>query len=114
MKIKSNSSNFEPCPEYTGRAVCVDVTPLKKQQSDYGEREVFKIVFEVDATRPDGSRFLVWSRNFTPTLNEKSNLRKFLKGWLGRDLTKEELDGFDTESLIGKPANMVVVHEYKN
>jgi len=114
MKIKSNNSNFEPCPEFTGKGVCVDVTPLRKQQSQFGERDVFKIVFEVDAEKDEGTRFCVWSRNFTPTLNEKSNLRKFLRGWLGRDLTKAELEGFDTETLIGKPAQVVVVHEHKD
>ena len=114
MKIKSNNSNFEPCPEYTGRAVCVDCTPLKKQQSQFGERDVFKIVFETLIEREDGSRFCAWSRNFTPTLNEKANLRKFVRGWFGHDLTKPELDDFDTESLIGKSAQIVVVHEHKD
>ena len=114
MKIKSNNSNFEPCPEYTGRAVCVDSTPLKKQQSQFGERDVFKLVMETLIEREDGSRFCAWSRNFTPTLNEKANLRKFLRGWFGRDLTKAEMDDFDTESLIGKSAQIVVVHEHKD
>ena len=114
MKIKPTHSHIEPCPEYTGRAVCVDCTPLKKQPSQFGDRDVFKLVFETPLERPDGSRFCAWSRNFTPTLNEKANLRKFLRGWLGRDLTKEEMDDFDTESLIGKPAQIVVVHEHKD
>ena len=114
MKIKASNSNFEPCPEYTGRAVCVDCTPLKKQQSQFGERDVFKIVFETLLEREDGTRFCAWSRNFTPTLNEKANLRKFLRGWFGRDLGKQELDDFDTESLIGKSAQVVVVHEHKD
>ena len=114
MKIKANNSNFEPCPEFTGKAVCVDVTPLRKQQSQYGERDVFKVVFEVDMDREDGSRFCVWSRSFTPSLNEKASLRKFLRGWFGRDLTKAELEDFDTESLLGRPAQLVVVHEHKD
>ncbi len=114
MKIKSNNSNFEPCPEYTGRAVCVDCTPLKKQQSQFGERDVFKVVFETTIEREDGNRFCAWSRNFTPTLNEKANLRKFVRGWFGRDLTKPEMDDFDTESLVGKSAQIVVVHEHKD
>ena len=114
MKIKANNGNFEPCPEYTGQAVCVDVTPLRKEVTPFGEREVFKIVFETGIDRADGSRFCAWSRKFTPTLNEKANLRKFLRGWLGRDLVKEELDDFDTESLIGKAAQLVVVHEHKD
>ena len=52
MKIKGNNSNFEACPEFTGKAVCVDVTPLRKQQSQFGERDVFKLVLEVDLLRP--------------------------------------------------------------
>ncbi|MBI1178477.1 hypothetical protein GC207_13665 [bacterium] len=114
MKIQESKAEFTPCPEYTGRAVCVDVTPLKKQQSQFGERDVFKIVFETELDREDGSRFCAWSRNFTPSVNEKANLRKFLRGWFGRDLTKEELAGFETDSLIGKPAQIVVVHEFKD
>src|SRR5688500_11516026 len=69
MKLKANNSTFEPCPEFTGKAVCVDVTPLRKQQSQFGERDVFKLVFEVDRDKDDGSHYCVWSRNFTPSLN---------------------------------------------
>ncbi len=114
MKIQANNSKFEPCPEFTGRAVCVDVTPLRKQQSQYGERDVFRVAFEVDLQKEDGSRYAVWSRGFTPTLNEKSSFRKFLKSWFGRDLSATELKEFDTETLLGKPAQVVVVHETKD
>ncbi len=114
MKIKNNNGNFEPCPEFTGKGVCVDATPLRKQQSQFGERDVFKLVFEVDLLKDDGSRYCVWSKSFTPTLNEKANLRKFVRGWFGRDLTKAELDDFDTECLIGKAAQLVVVQEHKD
>lgn len=114
MKIKTNNSHFEACPEFTGKGVIVDVTPLRKQQSQFGERDVFKVVLEVDIARDDGTPYCVWSKNFTPTLNEKSNLRKFVRGLLGRDLTKAELEDFDTESLIGKAAQLVVVQEHKD
>ena len=114
MKIKSSNSNFEACPEFTGKGVCVDVTPLRRQTTQYGDRDVFKIVFEVDAEKDDGTRYCVWSRNFTPTLNEKANLRKFLRGWFGRDLGETELEDFDTDTLVGKPAQLVVVHEHKD
>lgn len=114
MQIKGNNSNFEACPEFTGKAVCVDVTPLRKQQSQFGERDVFKLVFEVDLEREDGNRYCVWSKNFTPSLNEKANFRKFLRAWLGRDLMPSELAEFDTETLLGKPAQLVVVHEQRD
>jgi hypothetical protein len=113
MKITANESKFEACPEYTGKAVCVDVTPLRKHSSPYGERTVFKLVFEVDAVNKDGRRFAVWSPNFTPTLNERSSLRKFLRGWFGRDLAQSEAREFDTETLVGRPAHLVVLHTQK-
>lgn len=118
MKLTENKTNFEPCPEYTGKAVCVDVTPLKKVQSDYGEREIFRIVFEIEERRAwkddkgdtHVQPWTVWSTGFTPSIHEKSNLRKFLRSWFGRDLTEAEREGFDTETLIGKPAFIVVSH----
>ena len=114
MKIPNPNSHFEACPEFTGRAVVVDVTPTRKQQSQYGEREVFKVVLEVDLKRADGTPYCVWSKSMTPTIGEKSNLRKFVRGILGRDLTKAEMNDYDTESLIGKQAQLVVVHEHKD
>ncbi|MEI6279284.1 MAG: hypothetical protein WCQ16_07880 [Verrucomicrobiae bacterium] len=113
MKLtKKQGGNFLPHEEGTFRAVCVDVTPLVKQQSKFGEREVFRLVFETDAPeREDGSRQCVWSRGFTPSLNEKANFRKFMRQWLGRDLTPAEETELDTEDLIGRGANVVVTHE---
>jgi hypothetical protein len=114
MKLSEKSSgNFAPHDEGTFRAVCVDVTPLVKQQSQYGEREVFRLVFETDAEpRQDGSPQCVWSRGFTASLNEKANFRKFVRQWFGRDLTPAELAEFDTEELIGKCGQMVITHEH--
>lgn len=113
MKIsKKNSGDFTPADEGTFRAVCVDVTPLTKRTGKYGEKEEFRIVFEIDAKREDGSPQCVWSRPYTPSLNEKANLRKFLKQWFGRDLKPSEEDEFDTEALIGRPANIVIVHDH--
>ena len=116
MKLSASGSNtpFEAHPEYDGQAVCVDVTPLKKSQSTYGERETFRIVFETTELRQDGKRFVVYSRAFTPSLHEKSAFRPFVKQWYGRDLTTAEQNEFDTESLIGRPARVSVVHNEYN
>ena len=115
MKIPLKA-DFEPCPEHQGRAVCVDVTDLQPMRTQYGEQEKFFIVFEIDLERPDapeghGSRWCVWSPPFTPSFGEKANLRKFLAQWYGRPLTLEELENFDTEDLIGRPAQITVGHE---
>lgn len=115
MKISAKSGgDFTPHDEGSFRAVCVDVTPLQKLTTKFGMRDTFKLVFETDAPeREDGSRQCVWSFPFSVSLNKKANFRKFLRQWFGRDLTAEEEEEFDTESLIGKPATVVVIHETK-
>jgi hypothetical protein len=116
MKLSATGSTtpFEAHPEYDGQAVCVDVTPLKKTQSTYGERETFRVVFETKELRQDGKPYLVFSRSFTPSLHEKSAFRPFIKQWMGRDLTTAEQNEFDTEALIGRPARVSVVHNEYN
>lgn len=112
MKLTSNQSDkvWTPHPEFDGQAVCVDCTPLRTTKSSFGDRKTFRLVFETTELREDGSHFLLFSRNFTPTLHEKSALRAFIKQWYGRDLNSKELEEFDTESLIGRPARVSVVH----
>lgn len=117
MKLsEKKSGNFEPHPETDApvRAVIVDVTPLKTMQSQYGEREVFKLVFESELKDDEGTRFCVWSRPYTPSLNEKANLRKDLRKILGRDLTAQELEEFDTESLIGRGVKLMIEHSHSD
>jgi hypothetical protein len=116
MKLSATGSTtpFEAHPEYDGQAVCVDVTPLKKTQSTFGERETFRVVFETRELRQDGKPYLLFSRGFTPSLHEKAALRAFLKQWFGRDLTTAEQAEFDTESLVGRPARVSVVHSDYN
>lgn len=114
MKLsEKKGGDFAPHPETDNivKAVIVDVTPLKKVQSEYGEREVFRLVFETEVTDEEGKRFCIWSRPYTPSLNEKANLRKDLKKILGRDLTELERDEFDTEALLGLGVKLMVQHE---
>lgn len=114
MRIKTNSGNFQPCPEYTGSAVCVDATPLKTVQTQYGPKEKFRFVFEIGETKDDGTPWCVWSAPFTPSYHENSALRPFLRKWMGREMTAEEVKEFDTESLLGRPAHITVIHEHSD
>ena len=109
--IISPKTEFKPAPEGEHRGIVVDITPLKTIHGDYGPREVFQIVFELNTEMDDGRRYMIRSRNFTPSLHEKSNLRPFLEKLLGHRLTKEELAGFDTEEIMGIPVKLEVEHE---
>lgn len=113
MKLsEKRTGEFTPHPETDApvRAVIVDITPLKKRQTEYGEKEEFRLVFETEVTGDDGKRLCIWSRGYNPSLNEKANLRKDLKKLLGRDLTAQELEEFDTEGLLGLGAKIMVEH----
>ncbi|HPW92307.1 MAG TPA: hypothetical protein PLO38_07725, partial [Verrucomicrobiota bacterium] len=114
MRIKTGSGNFQPCPEYNGSAVCVDVTPLKTVQTQFGPKDKFRFVYETGQTKDDGTPWCVWSAPFTPSYHENSALRPFLRKWLGRELTAEELKTFDTEDMLGKTAHITVIHEHSD
>ena len=114
MRIKTGSGNFQPCPEYNGSAVCVDVTPLKTVQTQFGPKEKFRYVYETGQTKDDGTPWCVWSAPFTPSYHENSALRPFLRKWMGRELTPDEIKDFDTEQLLGRPAHITVIHEHSD
>jgi hypothetical protein len=118
MKLsEKRNSNFTPHPETDGpiKAVLVDVTELKKRMTQYGEKDEFRLVFETECMDEENDRrFCIWSRGYTPSLNEKAALRKDLKKMMGRDLTQLELDEFDMESLIGHGVKLIIQHEHKD
>lgn len=119
MKLSENkSSAFTPHPDTDGepiKAVIVDITDLKKRITQYGEKEEFRLVFETEVMDTENDRrFCIWSRGYTPSLNEKAALRKDLKKIMGRDLTAAELNEFDVESIIGLGVKMIVSHEHKD
>lgn len=43
------------------------------------------------------------SETYTLSLNEKSNMRKMLASWRGRDFTAEELQGFSLKKVLNAP-----------
>ena len=118
MKLsEKRNSNFTPHPETEGpiKAVLVDVTELKKRMTAFGEKDEFRLVFETECEDEENDRrFCIWSRGYTPSLNEKAALRKDLKKMMGRDLTQLELDEFDMESLIGHGVKLIIQHEHKD
>jgi len=114
VSTKPSGGNFTPCPEYTGRAVCVDITPLKAYETEYGTKQKFKIAFEldlIDQSRNPVQPWVVMTAPMTASLHEKAGLTKFLKDWHGRALTAEETVSLNIDNLIGRPATVVIVHE---
>jgi hypothetical protein len=115
--MKVGKPRFTPHPVTEGpvRGVIVDVTPPERKQTPFGEKDVFRIVIESEIEKAPGERHTVWSKAFTPTLNEKASFRKFLKMAFGRDVAETDLDAsgeLDVDALcIGHPVQIIVVHE---
>jgi hypothetical protein len=62
--------------------------------------------------KDDTTRWCVWSRGYTPSLNEKAAFRKDLKKIMGRALTPAEEDAFDVEKqLLHFPVMVLVGHD---
>jgi len=118
MKLsEKRNSNFTPHPECPDpiKAVLVDITELKKRTTAFGDKEEFRLVFETEVMDEENDRrFCIWSRGYTPSLNEKAALRKDLKKLMGRELTQLELDEFDLEGLIGHGVKLIIQHEHKD
>jgi hypothetical protein len=60
-----------------------------------------------------GEQPLVISNEYTLSMNEKSNLRKMLASWRGKDFTEEEAKCFDVTNLVGVPCFLNIIHKPK-
>lgn len=112
MSIKGGGS-YSLLPEGAYTCQIVDVNTVTGFNQFKGlEEEKLKYMFAVlDELKDDdgGStrdRYL-WKK-CGMSLNEKSWLFKLAKATLGRDLTTEELAGFDPESLVGKQVKCLI------
>ena len=117
--ILSNTSkgNFAPHPESDGfmKAVIVDVTPPKMISTKFGDKNVFKLVYETEHVDTNGRAGLMFSVPYSLSLHEKSSFRRDLKKIRGRDLTAAEEKQFDVEGeLLGFPVQIIVEHEEKD
>lgn len=54
---------------------------------------------------------LTISQEFTLSMNEKANLRKFLESWRGKGFTEDEANDFDITKLLGVPCMLSVIHK---
>lgn len=83
------------------------------------KKRKYVIEFELPAADPktleDGSvvpRTL--STTVTASMHPKGMLRPLLEGWRGKTFTEEEANSYDISKILGKPAQLNVVHDSKN
>jgi len=116
MVIETNikQSEFAPVNEGIALGVNVDNADLGQVESTYqGEttsKHKMKFVFEVPSELTESGKVKTIGKSFVVSLDPRSNLTGFLQSWLGESLTPEQVRSFDLDSLIGRPAKLLVEH----
>mgnify|MGYP001610868386 CR=1 FL=1 len=112
-------TDFEPVPMDRYTVQIADVNIVKQFNSYQGkEEDVLNYQFVIlddkpmpekdDGSKPGTTRGRFLWRRCRPALNDRSWLGKLAKAAYGRSLTKEEIEGFDPEYLIGRQVDVMV------
>lgn len=118
---ESGGKEFAQAPEGTTIARCIKVIDIGTQKDEYeGKINIRRqciITWELpNVLMPDGDHAgepFVISKFYTASLSEKANLRKDLQLWRGKAFTPDELKGFDSKNILGKPCMLNVTHTEK-
>ena len=121
LKIKKKmSSDIPPMEGGTYLAVCVGIVDLGEQYNQTFKKFIEKllIVFEIpsETLEIDGEKKPRWlSKEFTASMGDKGNLKKFLVSWRGKAFTDSELEGaYDITEMLRVPCMLQVLKEEKN
>lgn len=117
----SGGGDFEQAPIGTHVARCIKIIDIGTQKGEYQGKVNIRRQCIIGWELPNelmtegdfaGKPFTV-SRFYTASLGEKANLRKDLENWRGRQFTEQELMGFDSKNILGKPCMLSVIHNDK-
>lgn len=97
-------------------AQCVDCINVGEKVEEYnGSKEVLQkcvLVFRTGELNPETGESLDISKEFTVSMGEKANLRKFLEMWRGKQYTNEQVkEGVPLHKLTGNYGLITVAHK---
>lgn len=114
MPLKVTGTPVRPDLEQdTYPAVCIgvyDLGTVTYKNSKYEPKPTIAFVFEFPDV-PDEEGFPKTKHvEFSAGLSPKSNLRKFLVAWRGKEFDDSEIKDFDVRPFLGKPCQIQIVH----
>jgi hypothetical protein len=111
-------SGFDPVPEGSHAAACINVVDMGIQDTPWGRKEKVYLGFEIpdvrvtwtdkDGKEHEGPAFV--GATYTNSIHEKSNLGQHLVSWRGKAFTQDEKDGFDLFNILGAPCLLSIQH----
>lgn len=114
----TNNFNIVPAGTYVAR--CYSMVQIGTIEEEYlgqkKEMNKVRITWELptelkEFKQGDGEKPYSVSKDFTLSMYEKANLRKFLEGWRGKGFSEEEAKSFDITALLGKPCMISIIHK---
>lgn len=120
IEASSTSTDFKPVDAGTYVARCYSMVHIGTIETEYmgetKEQNKVRITWELPTElkvfkEEKGEQPQVVSKEFTLSMHEKSNLRKFLESWRGKGFTEEEAKKFDVTKLLGKSCMLSIIHK---
>lgn len=118
---QSNNGGGQTVPAGTHVARCYQIIHIGTIVDTYqGEEKLVnkvRLVFELPLELADfgkGEQPFSIGRDFTLSMHEKSGLRAFVQGWLGKAFSDAEANKFDIATLLGKEGMINVMHRTAN
>lgn len=117
ITAKGSDSKFKPHPtgQYVGQ--CVDTIDLGDTVESYTGQEdrlthKCAIVFRTGERNEQTGEFIDIAREFTVSMGEKANLRKFLEQWRGQPYEPSQIeDGVPLHKLTGNHGLLTIAHK---
>ena len=117
----NNNSGGQTVPAGTHVARCYQIIHIGTIVDTFqGEEKLVnkvRLVFELPLELADfgkGEQPFSIGRDFTLSMHEKSGLRAFVQGWLGKAFSDAEASKFDIATLLGKEGMVNVMHRTAN
>jgi hypothetical protein len=98
INAKGSDAKFTPHPDGQFVAKCVDTIDLGEKVNDYPGSDQLLIhkcalVFRTGEKNTETGEAIDIAQEFTVSMGEKANLRKFLEAWRGKKYTANEIEG---------------------
>jgi hypothetical protein len=116
ITAKGSDSKFKPHAEGQFVGQCVDTINLGEKVQDFPGSPSYlaptcALVYRTGERNEETGEFIDIAREFTVSMGEKANLRKYLEQWRGKPYTPEQLDaGVPIDKLTGQHGLLTIAH----
>ena len=114
---KDNCNEWDNPTPGLHNAVLIDVIDKGLQTWEFNgeskQTHKIRLLWEVEE-KTSGGKPMRAAKSYTKSLGLNSPLRTMLCSWLGGEMSEQEIDDIDTDDLIGRPAQVLVVSYVKD